>query len=79
MLLIRFLLGNLATLGSPSQLPERSQLAPLDRLTLHRAAVFAGDVFDLYEKLQPNLVVLRVLNFVANDLSSDYFGLVKDR
>ncbi len=77
---VRFILGNLATLNNVDELSEfPADITPLDRLALHRVATFATEVAAAFDSRQPNLVVLRTLNYLASDLSAGYFTIVKDR
>ncbi len=73
----RFMLGNLN--DSDELVSDPFDLAPLDRLALHRAAVFHEDACAAYARLQPNAVALRTAGYVANDLSAEYFALIRDR
>jgi len=75
---LRFLLGNLKDFTPDMAVKKKEQLE-IDRLMLHRIHVFneacteACDAYEYYRFYQ----VLQ--NFCANDLSSFYFDILKDR
>jgi len=76
-LIFRFLLGNLK--GGPTSRVNMNDMLLLDQYVLNCLREFATDMVAHYESMQFNLATLKTLHFVANDLSADYFHLIKDR
>ena len=64
---------------SPAAPAAPPPLSPLDRLMLHRVALFSNEVSKAYDSFNYNRVTHLIKNFVANDLSALYFEPVKDR
>ncbi|TRY66923.1 hypothetical protein TCAL_08039 [Tigriopus californicus] len=75
----KFILGNTSRLTSREQLSSYEDLRPVDRLALLQLAVYWEHVSIHFEQMKFNLVCLRLDHYLANDLSSFYFHITKDR
>jgi isoleucyl-tRNA synthetase len=74
----RFLLGNLDGF-SPDQALEPSQLLPLDRWAVDRAAQLQAQVAEAYDNYQFLQIYQRVHHFCAVDMGAFYLDILKDR
>lgn len=74
----RFLLANLYDYDPSDAVPYQAMLE-LDRWALHRLQMLIRDVTDGYEGYDFHRVYYAVNNFCANDLSSFYLDVLKDR
>ena len=74
----RYVLGNLHDFDPSSMLTRREDLSPIDRLFLHRTALFLNETRDHYQDHHFRKVVDCLQSYVSNDLSSFYFEISKD-
>ncbi len=74
----RFLLGNLDDFGSGDFVESWEDLEPLDRCVLAQAALLLEEVESAYKEYRFNAVYRACYDF-ANDLSSVYMDVAKDR
>lgn len=74
----RFILGNIHDFDPNGDQIDLNELSPIDRLLLHRTAVFLENTRGHYDAFHFRKVIECVQQYVSNDLSSFYFEIVKD-
>jgi len=75
----RFLLGNLHDFDPHTDCVNTvEELSPVDRLFLHRTALFLDQAQMHYDAFHFRKVIECLQQYVSNDLSSFYFEIVKD-
>ena len=74
----RFVLGNVHDFDPKVDGVVLEDLSPIDRLFLHRTALFLQNTQVHYEAFHFRKVIECIQQYVSNDLSSFYFEIVKD-
>ncbi|XP_031435618.1 isoleucine--tRNA ligase, mitochondrial isoform X3 [Clupea harengus] len=75
----KFLLGNLKGFDPRTQAVDSKEMYYVDQYLLHLLRDFSMKVTDAYAQYDAGRVVRLLQNFVARDLSSFYFSVIKDR
>ncbi|XP_048084422.1 LOW QUALITY PROTEIN: isoleucine--tRNA ligase, mitochondrial [Alosa alosa] len=75
----KFLLGNLQGFDPRTQAVDSKEMHYVDQYLLHLLREFSLKVTDAYTEYDAGRVVRLLQGFVARDLSSFYFSVIKDR
>ncbi|XP_047466437.1 isoleucine--tRNA ligase, mitochondrial isoform X2 [Mugil cephalus] len=76
---LKFLLGNLQGFDPRVQAVDPKQMYYIDQYMLHLIREYSIKVTDAYSEFDAGRVIRVLQNFVASDLSSFYFSIIKDR
>jgi len=75
----RFLLGNIYDFDPAVDYVEYDDLKPIDKFALHKLNKVIAEVTEAFENYEFYKYFQSLQNFAANDLSSFYLDIVKDR
>lgn len=75
----RFLLGNLFDFNPATDKVEYNELKPIDKFALHKLSTLIKNVDEAFSNYEFYKYFQYLQNFAANDLSSFYLDIVKDR
>ncbi|XP_061157054.1 isoleucine--tRNA ligase, mitochondrial isoform X1 [Syngnathus typhle] len=76
---LRFLLGNLHGFDPRVQAVEAKEMMYVDQYMLHLLREYSMKVTDAYNEFDAGRVIRLLQAFIARDLSSFYFSIIKDR
>ncbi|XP_030642225.1 isoleucine--tRNA ligase, mitochondrial [Chanos chanos] len=76
---LRFLLGNLQGFDPRSQAVDSKDMYYVDQYLLHLLREYSMKVTDAYNEFDSGRVIRLLQAFIARDLSSFYFSIIKDR
>ncbi len=75
----RFLLGNIYDFNPAVDYVKYEELKPIDRFALHKLNKVIAEITEAFENYEFYKYFQALQNFAANDLSSFYLDIVKDR
>ncbi len=75
----RFLLGNIYDFNPEVDYVKYEELKPIDRFALHKLNKVIAEITEAFENYEFYKYFQALQNFAANDLSSFYLDIVKDR
>ncbi len=75
----RFLLGNIYDFNPEVDYVKYDELKPIDRFALHKLNKVIAEITEAFENYEFYKYFQALQNFAANDLSSFYLDIVKDR
>ena len=75
----RFLLGNIYDFDPAKDYVKYEELKPIDRFALHKLNKVIAEITEAFENYEFYKYFQALQNFAANDLSSFYLDIVKDR
>lgn len=75
----RFLLGNIYDFNPANDYVKYAELKPIDKFALHKLNKVIAEITEAFENYEFYKYFQALQNFAANDLSSFYLDIVKDR
>ena len=75
----RFLLGNIYDFNPSTDYVSYEELKPIDKFALHKLNKVIAEITEAFENYEFYKYFQALQNFAANDLSSFYLDIVKDR
>uniref|UniRef100_A0A667XBZ8 Isoleucine--tRNA ligase, mitochondrial n=1 Tax=Myripristis murdjan TaxID=586833 RepID=A0A667XBZ8_9TELE len=76
---LKFLLGNLQGFDPRTQAVDPKEMHYIDQYMLHQLRDFSIKVTDAYSEFDASRAIRLLQAFIARDLSSFYFSIIKDR
>jgi len=76
---VRFLLGNVYDFDPATDYVQYSELKNIDKFALHKLSKLTAQVTEAFENYELYKYFQHLQNFAANELSSFYLDIVKDR
>lgn len=77
--ILRYLIGICGQMHQRDFPSDLTEFSHMDRYFLGKLSEFHNSIFTMYDSYEYNRIVSAILNFMANDVSSMYLHLSKDR